>query len=65
MVTQIFNLITQSFVACVTWFDAVFSSSGFSGLLLAVVFFLMLKRYILDPLFKGAGSDKARKRNKE
>lgn len=65
MVSQIFNLITQAFVSCVSWFESVFSASGFSGLLLAVIFFLMLKRYILDPLFKGAGSDKARKRNKE
>lgn len=65
MVTQIFNLIAQTFISCVSWFDSVFTKSGFSGLLLAVVFFLMLKRYILDPLFRGAGSDQARKRNKE
>lgn len=65
MVTQIFDLLSQAFVASVSWFDSLLSASGFSGLLLAVVFFLMLKRYLLDPLFKGAGSDKARKRNKD
>lgn len=65
MVLQIFDLIVSTFTASVDWFESVFSESGFSGLLLAVIFLLMLKRYILDPLFRGAGSDQARKRNKE
>lgn len=65
MVNQVFNLIARVFGSCVVWFESIFTSSGFSSVLLAGIFFLLLKRYILDPLFRGAGSDQVKKRNKE
>lgn len=65
MVSQVFNIIARVFASCIVWFDSIFTSSGFGSALLVGIFFLLLKRYILDPLFRGAGSDQVKKPSKE
>lgn len=65
MIAQCMRMVAQVLVSCITWFEQIFDSSGATGLFLSVVFFLFLKRYLLDPLFRGAGSDKASKPKKE
>lgn len=62
MIVQSVDMIVELLSSCVIWFDQIFSAAGVTGLFLTVFFFLLLKRFLLDPLFSGAGSDKAKKR---
>lgn len=65
MAVQILSMVANMFSNLLAWAMALFASADMSGLFLAVIFFLMLKRYLLDPLFRDAGSDQVKKRNKE
>lgn len=65
MAVQIFGIISNALSNLVSWFLYIFAASDMSGLFLAVFFFLLIKRFLLDPLFRGAGSDQVKKRNKE
>lgn len=63
MAAQVMSMITQVFANLVHWFELIMSESGFSGLYLGAVFLFFLGKYLLQPLFGSAGSDKARKRD--
>ena len=59
--TAIF-MVTHIFSNLIYWFETVLAESGFSGLYLGVIFLFLLGKYLLQPLFGSAGSDKARKK---
>lgn len=62
MVSQIMSMLAQVFAQLVLWFELIMRESGFTGLFLAAVFLFFLGKYLLQPLFGSAGSDKATKK---
>lgn len=66
MASQVMSMIAQVFANLVYWFEMILAESGFSGLYLGAIFLFFLGKYLLQPLFGSAGSDKAsRKKDDE
>lgn len=64
MVNSIFQMFALGLSSVASWFVNILEATGMSQIFLAVVFFMLLRKYILGPLFSGAGSDKVTKQNK-
>ena len=64
MVSKIFSMLANAFSSAAGWFVDLLAASGMTQIFLAAVFFMLLRKFILDPIFSGSGSDKVTKRNK-
>lgn len=62
MAAQIMSMFSQVFANLIYWFELALEESEFSGLYLVAVFMVFLGKYLLQPLFGSAGSDKASKK---
>ena len=59
MVSQVFSIVSTVFASLVSWFELIITESGFGGVYLGGIFLVLLAKYLLQPLFGSAGSDKA------
>ena len=62
----VFNLINQSFSAASSWFSNIFVSTGMAEAYIALMFLILLLRFLVYPLFGSSrGSDRARSRKED
>lgn len=62
MIDSIVNILVQGISSVISWFEAIFSSTGFGTFFLGFALIFSAYRFILQPIFgRGVGSDKAKK----
>lgn len=61
---SIMNLFVTAFTAVSSWFTNVLDSSGMGAVFLGAIFISILFRRLIVPIFGYAGSDRAKKSNK-
>lgn len=63
--TSLFTVLQNVFVSLADWFSSLFTASGASDIFIAVIFIMLVTRFILRPIFGGGGlggrSDTAKK----
>lgn len=59
--TEVFSMIAQAFTAVSGWLIQILNATGASGTVFGAIFIFMLVRFLLAPVFIGAGSDRASK----
>ena len=65
MINQILNLFNTALNACISWFTAIFTSTGLSSLYLSMIMVTLTVGIILSPLLgsiRTGASDKASKK---
>lgn len=61
MLEQVMFILNNALSACSSWLVAIFNASGVSSVFFAFLTIVLAIRFLLAPVFRGSGSDHARK----
>lgn len=61
MLQEVMSIINNSLSACSSWMVRIFNASGVASVFFAFLAIVLAIRFLLSPVFRGSGSDRARK----